>query len=102
MNIIDLRKKLLQSSTERRVYSDRRGVPYQFGSPEWQEYIKNNNIKCPEEDRRQLIRREADRGLSVETEDSESNKTHRRILLTPGERKLLQDIYLSDLEDLDY
>lgn len=99
MNIIDLRKKLLQSSTDRRVYVDRRKVPYPFGSPEWKEYMKNNRLDCMEEDRRKIIRREADKNLTGKTTDSE--KPYRRIFLTPNEKKLLQDIYLTDFDESD-
>jgi hypothetical protein len=98
MNIIDLRKKLLQSSTEKRVYADRRKVSYQFGSPEWLEYTKNYNIECPTEDRRKIIRREKDRENNNETEVGECATTYRRIFLTAGEKRLLQDIYLSDID----
>ena len=101
MNIIDLRKKLLQSSTERRVYSDRRKVPYQFGSSEWLEYMKNNQLECPEKDRRNTIRREADKTLSPTTDSTDSRKSYRRIYLTANEKKLLQDIYLTDFDQLD-
>ena len=96
MNIIDLRKKLLQSS-EQRVYCDRRKVAYQFGSPEWLEYIKNNDFDCPEEDRRHLIRRKADCESSLDNSDAEIH--HNRLFLTAGERRLLQDIYLTDFDD---
>jgi hypothetical protein len=97
MNIIDLRKKLLQSS-EQRVYCDRRKVAYQFGSPEWLEYIKNNDFDCPEEERRHFIRRKADRELSV-LDNSNVENCHNRLFLTTGEKRLLQDIYLTDFDD---
>ncbi len=99
MNIIDLRKKLLQSSTERRVYVDRRKVFYQFGSPEWKEYMKNNKLECLEEERRKIIRRAADRELTEKIESTDSEKPYRRIFLTPNEKKLLHDIYFTDFED---
>jgi hypothetical protein len=99
MNIIDLRKKLQQSSTTERRVIDRRKVSYQFGSPEWLEYMKDNNVECPEEDRRKIIRRDEDREQSTEEPETNESKTcYRRIFLTPSERKLLQDIYLSDLD----
>jgi hypothetical protein len=100
MNIIDLRKKLQQSSTSEQRVSDRRKISYSFGSPEWLEYMKDNNLECPEEhDRRQVIRRDEDREpSSEEPEITDSKTTYRRIFLTPNERKLLQDIYLSDLD----
>jgi hypothetical protein len=99
MNIIDLRNKLQQSSAERRVSPDRRKVSYQFGSAEWLEYMKKNQIKCLEEERRKEIRRSIDKGDYVEQSDSSNTEiTYRRIFLTRGEKKLLQDIYLSDLD----
>jgi hypothetical protein len=97
MNIIDLRKKLLQSSTERRV-SGRRKISYLFGSPEWLEYMKNNKLEYPTEERRQLIRRHEDQEQPTESETIDSETPRERIFLTAGERKLLQDIYLSDLD----
>ncbi len=100
MNIIDLRKKLQQSSTERRA-SDRRKISYQFGSPEWLEYMKNNNLECPVEDRRKTVRRSEDREPSAAPETIDSDTNYRRIFLTPNERKLLQDIYLTDFGELD-
>lgn len=98
MNIIDLRKKLLQSSTTGQVF-DRRKISYQFGSPEWLAFMTDNNLDCPAEDRRKIIRREEDREPSNEVVQSEF--THKRLALTAGERRLLQDIYLTDFDDLD-
>lgn len=76
MNIIDLRKKLLQSSTDQRVYVDRRKVPFQVGSPEWMEFIKNNKLESFGEDCREISRRQTN---TEETIDSE--KPYRRIFL---------------------
>ncbi len=99
MNIIDLRKKLLQSSNHLRICDDRRKISYQFGSAEWLAYLKNNALECPAEDRRKMIRRKEDREAFVETEVADSETNDRRIFLTPGEKRLLQDIYLSDFDD---
>lgn len=99
MNIIDLRKKLLQSSTIERKVFDRRKISYEFGSPEWLAFMQENNLECPTEDRRNMIRREEDKEQFVETPDSDTN--YQRIFLTAGERRLLQDIYLIDTDDLD-
>ena len=98
MNIIDLRNKLQQSSTERRISSDNRKVFYQFGSPEWLERMKNKELKYLEEERRKIIRRGEDQESITESETIDTEKTVKRIFLTPGEKKLLQDIYLSDLD----
>ena len=100
MNIIDLRKKLLQSS-EQRVYCDRRKVSYQFGSPEWLEYMKNNNFACSAEDRRHFIRREADREPAAFDTGNAETGYKRLFFLTEGEKELLQDIYLTNFEDLE-
>jgi hypothetical protein len=98
MNVIDLRKKLLQSSTmERRVF-DRRKISYQFGSPEWLAFMQGSNLDYPTEERRKIIRREEDKEGNMETLDSKTN--YKRIFLTAGERRLLQDIYLTDFIDL--
>jgi hypothetical protein len=101
MNIIDLRNKLQQSSTERRNSSDRRTVSYQFGSPEWIEQMKNNNLTYITEERRKIIRRIEDRETANESENTDSTTTYRRIFLTQGEKKLLQDIYLTDFDESD-
>jgi hypothetical protein len=97
MNIIDLRKKLQQSSTDRRV-SDRRKISYLFGSPEWLEYMKKNKLEYSIEERRKIIRRYEDREQLAEPKVIDSETPRERIFLTAGERKLLQDIYLSDLD----
>lgn len=99
MNIIDLRKKLLQSSTEQRVYADRRKVFYQFGSPEWLEHMRHSKFESLTEERRKIIRREEDREHANKT-NADSETTYRRIFLTPNEKKLLQDIYFTDFDDV--
>jgi len=98
MNVIDLRKKLLQSSTIGRVF-DRRKISYQFGSPEWLAFMTDHNLECPTEDRRKMIRREEDKEPPNALHESEL--THKRLTLTAGERRLLQDIYLTDFDDFD-
>jgi hypothetical protein len=102
MNIIDLRKSLRRSSITQRT-DDRRKVPYEFGSPEWLEFIKNNNLDCPEfnrrkGDRRNDKRRLPDRRQQQLAEPAHSEKKYARIFLTPAERKLIEDLYLNDLE----
>jgi hypothetical protein len=59
--------------------------------------MKNNKLEYPTEERRQLIRRQEDQE-PTESETIDSEPPRERIFLTPGERKLLQDIYLSDLD----
>jgi len=102
MNIIDLRTSLRRSSTTQRI-ADRRKVPYEFGSPEWLEYIKNNHVDCPKFNRRKAERRIdkrqlPDRRQQHDAEPIYSEKKYARIFLTPAERKLIEDLYLNDLE----
>jgi hypothetical protein len=102
MNIIDLRKSLRRSSITQRI-ADRRKVPYEFGSPEWLEYIKNNHVNCPNYNRRKADRRTDNRRLpdrrqQYKAEPVRSEKKYARIFLTPAERKLIEDLYLNDLE----
>ena len=102
MNIIDLRKGLRRSSITQRK-EDRRKVPYEFGSPEWLDYVKNNHVDCPKFNRRQADRRTDKRQLSDRrqqhnAEPIRSEKRYARIFLTPAERKLIEDLYLNDLE----
>jgi hypothetical protein len=101
MNIIELRKNLRRSSVTQRI-TDRRKVPYEFGSPEWLEYIKENHLDLPAFNRRKADRRSDKRRLPDRrqqlAESVHSEKKYARIFLTPAERKLLEDLYLSDLD----
>jgi len=102
MNIIDLRKSLRRSSITQRI-ADRRKIPYTFGSPEWLEYLKNNNVDSPKfnrrkADRRSDMRRLPDRRQHLNAESILSEKKYARIFLTRAERKLIEDLYLNDLE----
>ncbi|MFZ2170809.1 MAG: hypothetical protein WAW61_14375 [Methylococcaceae bacterium] len=101
MNIIELRKHLRRSSVTQRT-TDRRKVPYEFGSPEWMEFIKRNHLDRPKFNRRKEERRSDKRLLPDRrqqlAESGRSEKKYARIFLTPAERKLLEDLYLSDLD----
>lgn len=102
MNIIDLRKSLRRSSITQRT-GDRRKIPYEFGSPEWLDYIINNNLDCPKFNRRKADRRNdkrhlPDRRQQQSAEPIRSKNKYARIFLTPAERKLIEDLYLNDLE----
>lgn len=104
MNIINLRKNLRRSSKTRRI-SDRRVAPYEFGTPEWEEYIKKNYMAWPKTDRRQRERRVNERRVpdrrhnhAQPSERSQFERKYSRILLTPEERKLIEDLYLRDLD----
>jgi hypothetical protein len=101
MNIIELRKSLRRSSVTQRI-ADRRKVSYEFGSPEWREYIRINHIDCPTSNRRKADRRSDKRQLPDRRQQlaqpGRSENSYGRIFLTPAERKLLEDLYLSDLD----
>jgi hypothetical protein len=102
MNIINLRKNLRRSTVTRRI-ADRRVVPYEFGSPEWIENIQKNYLAWPKTNRRTTERRSDDRRSpdrrdQQATEQSRTNQKYSRILLTSEERKLIEDLYLSDIE----
>lgn len=104
MNIINLRKNLRRLSKTRRV-ADRRVAPYEFGTPEWEEYMKKNYVAWPKNDRRVNNRRTAERRVP-DRRQSQMNASERsrferkfsRVLLTPEERKLIEDMYLRDLD----
>ncbi|UOA08032.1 hypothetical protein [Methylobacter sp. S3L5C] len=101
MYIIDLRK------SPRRLFitcklDERRKITHEFGSSEWFTAIKNNNVDCPDFNRRKLEnpidnRCLSDRRESLVTETTLSKKKT-SIFLTQGEAKLIEDIYLMDLE----
>jgi hypothetical protein len=102
MNIINLRESHRRSSTTQRI-AERRKVANAFGSPEWLIYIKNNSVDCPKFNRRKAERRTERRRLPDRREQYAAGHIHSkndyaRIFLTPAERQLIQDLYLSDLE----
>ncbi len=102
MNIIDLRKSLRRSSVTQRI-TDLRKITYAFGSPEWLEYVEKNHVDFPKfnrriADRRNDKRRIPDRRQQQNSESSRSEKKNARIFLTRAERKLIEDMYLNDLE----
>ena len=101
MKIIDLRKSLRRTSKTQRIV-DRRKVPYEFGSPEWLKYLKNNHMDSPKFNRRKAERRTDKRRLpdrrQHNAEPIHSENKYARIFLTPAERKLIEDLYLNDLE----
>jgi len=101
MNIIELRKNLRRSLVTQRI-TDRRKVPYEFGSPEWLEYIKKNHVDRPKFNRRKADRRSDKRRLPDRrqqlAESVRPDEKYARIFLTPSERKLIEDLYLNDLD----
>ena len=104
MNIINLRRNLRRLSKTRRI-ADRRIVPYEFGTPEWEEHIKAHYLAWPKTDRRKQERRVNERRVPDRRsshvqppEHSRFEKKYARILLTPEERKLIEDMYLKDMD----
>lgn len=101
MNLYDFRRKPRRSSMTRRM-EDRRKVPYPFGSPEWVENIKKHYLAWPKTNRRNLSRRSnerraVERRMQQLSEQHRSEKKHSLILLTQEERKLIEDLYMNDL-----
>ncbi|MFA5982498.1 MAG: hypothetical protein WC782_00630 [Methylococcaceae bacterium] len=91
-----------RTSNCRRV-TDRRSVPYEFGTPEWIEHIQKNYLLWPKinrrinEDRRANDRRAVDRReQQISEQRSRSEKKFSRILLTLEEKRLIEDLYLND------
>ncbi len=102
MNLYDLRRNLRRSSMTRRI-TDRRKLPYPFGSREWVENIKNHYLAWPKSNRRDITRRSNERRALERREQqlSEQRRSEQKfsmILLTQEERKLIEDLYLSDLD----
>lgn len=102
MNLYDLRRNPRRSSMTRRM-ADRRKAPYPFGSPEWEENIKKHYLAWPksnrrDENRRSTERRALERRQQQLSEQRRSEKKFSVILLTQEERKLIEDLYLSDLD----
>lgn len=102
MNLYDFRRNPRRSSMTRRV-DDRRKIPYPFGSPEWLKNIKNHYLAWPTSNRRDVSRRDnerraPDRRQQELSEQVRSEKKYSPILLTQEERKLIEDLYMSDLD----
>jgi hypothetical protein len=97
MYINDLRRN------PRRRTTDRRTAPYPFGSPEWIENVKKNYVDWPKSDRRNVNRRNnerraPDRRYQHFAEQRHSEQKYSQILLTKEERRLIEDIFMSDFE----
>jgi len=102
MNLYDLRRRPRRSSMTRRI-TDRRKTPYPFGSPEWIENIKDHYLAWPKSNRRDTSRRSNDRRAidrrqQMLSEQRRSEKKYSPILITEEERKLIEDLYLSDTD----
>ncbi len=102
MNLYDLRHQPRRSTATRR-HADRRQIPYSFGSAKWIENIKKYYLAWPKTNRRTNSRRADERRaherrLQQLSEQGRSEKKFSMILLTQEERKLIEDLYLSDLD----
>lgn len=80
MKIIELRKKLLQQSLTAEKLRIKHKVSYQSATEQWSEQMNDKVEILP---------------LSDDTESF-----YQRFFLTDNEKKLLQDIYLSDFDEL--
>lgn len=102
MNLYDLRRQPRRATATRRL-ADRRQISYPFGSAEWIENIKKYYLAWPKANRRDHSRRADERRVQERrlhqlSEQCRSEKKFSRILLTAEERKLIEDLYLSDLD----
>ncbi len=102
MNLYDFRRTLRRAAMTRRT-SDRREISYPFGSPEWVENIKKHYLAWPKSNRRDASRR-SDERRAIERRERLLSEQHRSeikysaILLTQEERKLIEDLYLGNLD----
>jgi len=102
MNAQELRTESRRSAQTRRV-ADRRQVPYEFGSAEWLENVKNAYVAWPISDRRDQNRRAEDRRLSDRrmaqaSEQARSAQKYSRLLLTQDERRLIESLYSTEAD----
>ncbi len=101
MYIIDLRKSPRRLFINHQL-EERRKITHEFGSSEWLTAINNNKVDYPDINRRKVEkpidnRHLCDRRESLVTESTLGIKKM-SITLTQGEAKLIEDIYLMDLE----
>ncbi len=102
MILYDFRRNLRRSVMTRRI-TDRREITYAFGSPEWVDNIKKHYLAWPKSNRRNVNRRSDDRRAlerreQLLSEQRRSEKKYSPILLTEEEKKLIEELYLSDLD----
>jgi hypothetical protein len=101
MNIINLRRHV-RRTTDTRPNSDRRSSPNQFSAAEMQEKMQGGESASAKLNRRKAERRLKDRrkplpGTKQEQETLPPGTKYARFKLTRGERNLIQDMFLSDL-----
>jgi hypothetical protein len=102
MNIINLRKHV-RRATDTGPNSDRRSSPSQFTAAEMQEKMQGSESALAKLNRRKAERRLKDRrkplpGTKQEHETLPPGTRYARFKLTRGERNLIQDMFLSDLD----
>jgi len=103
MNIINLRKNVRRTS-DLRPTENRRSAPGQFSAAELQEKIQGKDSAFAKLNRRKAERRQKDRRRPV-TDAQQGDEIlppgtqYARFKLTHGERNLIQDMFLSDLEN---
>jgi hypothetical protein len=99
MNIIDLRKNFRRSLMNSCIPAQGKSVS-EMDLPEWSGGVtaNTNTINRSQPERRKMDRRRNKESSVQLAEAGASKKTYTRILLTPAERRLIEDIYLSDLE----
>ncbi|MEC4750169.1 hypothetical protein [Methylomicrobium sp. Wu6] len=103
MNIINLRKHVRRSS-DTCLNADRRGSPNQNSAAELQEKMQGRESAFSKLNRRKAERRQEDRRRPVsDTQQGDQilppGTRYARFKLTRGERNLIQDMFLSDLEN---
>ncbi len=104
MNIINLRKHVRRTS-DTRPSGDRRNAPNQFSAPEMQEKMQASESTLAKLNRRKAERRLKDRRRPQSDAQQSNEKSlhgitrYARFKLTRGERNLIQDIFLGDLEN---
>lgn len=102
MYLFDFRRNPRRASLIRRT-ADRRKITYPFGSQEWVENIKEYYLAWPKSNRREQSRRCNER-RALERREQQLSEQHRSeikyspILLTQEERKLIEELYLHDLD----
>ncbi|MBL1264627.1 hypothetical protein [Candidatus Methylomicrobium oryzae] len=102
MNIINLRKHV-RRATDTRPNSDRRGSPNRLTAAEIQEKTQGGESASAKLNRRKAERRLKDRrkplsNTKQEHETLPPGTKYARFKLTRGERNLIQDMFLSDLD----
>lgn len=103
MNMFYFRHPSRRSLITRRI-TDRREIPYPFGSQEWLENVKKHYLVWPQSNRREAgtstnDRRAAERRRRPFSEQRHSEEKCSMPLLTQEERKLIEDLYLNDNGD---